>query len=251
MLNNWQNAMQNRTINRQVLVALFIMYLLLPSMLPSTARSEDWPGWMGPQRDGVYREAGIIDEIPPSGLKVKWRVPIDGGYAGPAVADGRVFVFDYERESGKVFNDPGQRATLKGAERLIALDETTGKELWRHTYPCTYTISYPAGPRCTPTIDGDRVYILGSQGDFRCLDANEGSLIWSRNFVDDFGAEVPIWGFSSHPLVDGELVFTLVGGAGQTIVAFNKLNGDVVWKAWMLMRATARLRSLRRLELGS
>ena len=198
---------------------------------PAPVLADDWSGWMGSFRDGVYRETGIIDEVPSGGLPVKWRQPIHGGYAGPAAADGRVFVFDFEKLTGKAFNDPSARAEVAGRERLLALDAKTGRTLWQHAYDCEYSISYPAGPRCTPTVDDDRVYILGSQGDFKCLNVADGQVRWSRNLVDDFGAEVPLWGFSSHPLVDGELVYSMVGGDGQAIVAFDKMTGQVRWKA--------------------
>ena len=193
--------------------------------------ADDWPGWLGPTRDGVYRESGIVEEIPEDGLPVKWRAEVAGGYAGPAVADGRVYVFDYEKRSGEAFNDPGTRATLDGEERLTAFDAESGEQLWRHEYACPYGISYPAGPRCTPTVDGDRVYILGSEGDLRCLRGETGELVWSRSFQEDFAAEVPIWGFASHPLVDGDRLVCMVGGTGQGVVAFDKMTGEVVWKA--------------------
>ena len=193
--------------------------------------TQDWGQWMGANRDGVYAETGVIDSIPEVGLSIKWRTPIEGGYAGPAVAGGKVFVFDYRRSEGKAFNDPGKRATLMGSERLLVLDATTGEELWAHQYECPYSISYPAGPRCTPTVDGDLVYILGSEGDLRCLKTEDGSLVWKKNFKTDFGAEIPIWGCASHPLIDGDLLYTMVGGKGQGVVAFDKLTGDVKWKA--------------------
>lgn len=200
-------------------------------LMPASAGfADDWPGWMGPTRDGVYRETGIIDEVPSDGLKIKWRVPIEGGYAGPAAADGRVFVFDYQKESGEAVNDPGKRAELRGKERLTVLDAASGSELWQHVYDCPYSISYPAGPRCTPTVDGDHVYILGSEGDLRCLRVSDGEVVWSRSLKGDFGAEVPIWGFAAHPLIDGDLLYTMVGGAGQGVVAFDKKTGDVRWK---------------------
>ncbi len=199
-------------------------------LVPSVAVADDWSGWMGSARDGVYRETGIVDEVSPSGLKVKWRKPIHGGYAGPAAAAGRVYVFDYLKESGEAFNNPGQRAKLGGKERLTAFDWTTGDPLWQHSYDCPYSISYPAGPRCTPTVDGDHVYILGSEGDLKCLQVSDGQEVWSRNFKNDFSAEVPIWGFAAHPLVDGDLLYCMVGGAGQGVVAFDKKTGKVRWK---------------------
>lgn len=197
----------------------------------TAASADDWSGWMGDQRDGVYRETGIIDEIPAGGLKIKWRKPISSGYAGPAVAAGRLFVFDYEVQSGTPVNDPGNRAVLNGKERLTALNAADGNQIWRHEYDCPYSISYPAGPRCTPTVDGDRVYILGAEGDLKCLRTENGSVVWERSLKNEFGAEVPLWGFTSHPLVDGDLLYTMVGGAGQGIVAFDKLTGSVRWKA--------------------
>ncbi|WP_315851420.1 PQQ-binding-like beta-propeller repeat protein [Rhodopirellula sp. MGV] len=197
----------------------------------NTASADDWPGWMGAQRDDVYRESGVVTEIPSEGLPVKWRHPVGAGYSGPAVAGGKVFVTDYLTSSGQLFNDPGQRAKLKGRERLLALDEQTGEVIWEYAYDRPYDISYPSGPRATPTIDGDRVYFLGAEGDFACLDTSDGSVIWKRNLVADFAADVPIWGFSGHPLVHGELVYTMVGGEGQGLVAFDKKTGEVRWKA--------------------
>lgn len=194
------------------------------------AVADDWPAWMGEARDGVYRESGIVESIPADGLPVKWRAPIAGGYAGPAVVDGVVYVFDYVRQSGDAFNNPGERANLQGQERLLALDAATGRQKWQYAYDCPYNVSYPAGPRCTPTVDGDRVYLLGSEGDMHCLSTTDGDVLWRRSLKNDFNAEVPIWGFSAHPLVEGDLLTTMVGGTGQGVVAFDKMTGEVRWK---------------------
>lgn len=215
----------NKPKNRRSLGALLVL-----ATIGSPSYADDWTGWMGSDRDGVYRETGIIDEVPENGLEVKWRKPIHGGYAGPAVADGRVFVFDYQQQSGEAVNDPDVRANLIGKERLTALDATTGEQLWQESYDRPYSISYPAGPRCTPTIDGDRVYSLGAEGNLKCLQVADGEVLWSRDLPKDFGAEVPIWGFASHPLVDSDLLYTMVGGDGQGIVAFDKMTGEVRWK---------------------
>ena len=196
-----------------------------------SAIADDWGQWMGPNRDGVLHEDGLIDAIPMDGLKVKWRTPIRGGYAGPAVADGKVFVFDYVQEGGEAFNQPTQRADLKGRERLVVLNESDGTEIWSYEYECPYSISYPAGPRCTPTVDDGHVYILGSEGDLACLSVNDGEVVWNKSLKKDFSAEVPLWGFAAHPLVDGDLLYTMVGGDGQGVVAFDKLTGEVRWKA--------------------
>jgi outer membrane protein assembly factor BamB len=216
--------MYHRFLISQILVCTSAL------LFASTSSADNWSGWMGDSRDGVYRETGIIDEVPASGLKIKWRVPVREGYAGPAAADGRVFLFDYDKESGDAFNNPGERANLKGKERLTAFDAATGKQLWQYAYDCPYSISYPSGPRCTPTVDGEHVYCLGSEGDLTCLTTSDGAVIWTRSLKRDLGAEVPIWGFAAHPLVDGDLLYTMVGGPGQGLVAFDKKTGDVRWK---------------------
>jgi outer membrane protein assembly factor BamB len=216
-------------ISRFTLVCFAIIANFVPGS--QVLMADDWRGWMGNDRDGVYRETGIVDQIPEDGLPIQWRVPIAGGYAGPAVADGRVFVFDFVKSSGNFVNDPNTRVNLSGSERLLVLNQQTGEKIWEYRYDCAYNISYPAGPRCTPTIDEDRVYILGSQGDLRCLSVADGNLIWKKSLTSDLAAEVPIWGYASHPLIDGDLLYTMVGGDGQAVVAMDKMTGNVRWKA--------------------
>lgn len=195
------------------------------------AMAEDWPGWMGPRRDSVVRETGLIREIPKSGLKTKWRVPIHGGYSGPAVADGRVFVTDYIVKSGKSTNNPGGRDQLEGTERVICLDAETGKELWVHAYGRPYNISYASGPRATPMVDGDRVYALGAEGDLLCLSVKDGRVLWSKSLPKEYKTETPIWGHAAHPLVRGDLLYCLAGGEGSVAVALDKMTGEEKWRA--------------------
>ena len=150
-------------------------------MLASVAHADEWPQWMGPQRDDVYREDGIVDSIPPEGLPVKWRAPVAWGYSGPAVAGGRVFLTDFVVESGTSNNNSGGRDKLTGVERTLCFDAASGAPVWTFENPCTYNISYANGPRATPTIDADRVYVLGAQGDLLCLRADSGGGISSGN----------------------------------------------------------------------
>lgn len=215
---------------RQVLLLLMAMFAAT-GWGAQRVQADDWPQWMGPTRDGEYRETGILERFPAEGAKILWRQEIAGGYAGPAVASGKVLVFDFVAADGKAFNDPGQRASLEGQERVLCLDQATGKRLWEHAYDCPYSISYPAGPRCTPTIVGDDVITLGSEGDLKCLDLNSGDVRWEVNFKEDYRAEVPLWGFSGHPLVTEDLVISMVGGAGQTVVAFDRETGKERWRA--------------------
>src|SRR6516165_3187137 len=130
--------------------------------------ADDWPQWLGPQRASIWSEKGIIDSFPKNGLKAKWRQPVGFGYAGPAVAKGRVFVADFVKQEGKITNNPGKRDVLVGMERVLCFDAKTGDLLWKHEDKRTYSLSFPAGPRCTPTVDGNRVYALGAEGNLLC-----------------------------------------------------------------------------------
>jgi outer membrane protein assembly factor BamB len=207
-----------------------LMVLFAGLMLAAPLHADDWPQWLGPKRDSVWRETGILDRFPDGGPKVKWRLPIEGGYAGPAVADGRVYVFDYARSEGEVTNNPGKRDKLKGKERIRCLAVADGKPLWEYSYDCPYEISYSSGPRCTPTVQDGKVYTLGAEGDLTCLDAAKGGVIWSKSFKKDYKAPTPVWGFCGHPLVDGKKLICLVGGEGSVAVAFDKDNGKELWK---------------------
>ena len=204
---------------------------LLAMTFFSTARADDWPQWLGPRRDSIWREPGLATAIPAAGLPVKWRVPVAGGYSGPAVADGRVYVMDYVAREGELVNGPNDRTLRAGTERLLCLDAATGRLLWRHEYDCPYSISYASGPRCTPTVADGRVYALGAEGNLACLDAATGRLLWSKDFKTDYAAPTPIWGFCGHPLVEGDLLVCLVGGPGSVAVAFDRVTGAERWKA--------------------
>ena len=211
---------------RIVIVApiLVLMAIAVP------ARADDWPQWMGPRRDNVWREEGIVDEFPADGPRVLWRAPLAGGYAGPAVAAGRVFITDYVTDADvKVANF--ERKTSTGTERVLCLDEATGKILWKHEYPVTYTIAYPAGPRCTPTVAGDRVYTLGAEGDLFCFDVPTGKILWSRDLKKDYATKAALWGWASHPLVDGDRLICIAGTDTAHAVALDTRSGREIWRA--------------------
>ena len=198
--------------------------LVLATAPPLTA--EDWPEWRGAGRLGVWTETGILEEFPAGGLTATWRAPIRGGYAGPSVADGRVFVTDGRRA------DPRSTAAV---ERLLALDETTGEVLWTREWDTNYAglqLIYATGPRATPTVDGDRVYAVGAMGNLLAVNVADGSVLWQKDYVRDFNAAIPSWGISGAPLVDGDRLICLVGGEPDAkVVAFDKLTGEVLWQA--------------------
>jgi outer membrane protein assembly factor BamB len=186
------------------------------------AKADDWPEMQGKGRRSAWDEKGILRKFPQTGLDVQWRVPIHAGYSGPAVADGRVFVSDYQKlQSGRV-------------ERVVCLDEQTGRILWTYeNHQVAYDkFAYNSGPRATPTVDGDRVYVLGGAGDLYCLNVRTGALRWGMNLPYRFHAKIPTWGFAGAPIVFNDLLICPVGGPDDArIVGFNKLTGREVWHA--------------------
>ncbi|PYR50400.1 MAG: pyrrolo-quinoline quinone [Acidobacteria bacterium] len=185
---------------------------------------EDWPEWRGKGRLGIWRETGIVEKFAASGLPILWRTPVKAGYAGPAVANGRVFITDYT-----------ESARLRGNERVLALDEKTGKILWTRQWPVFYgalSYNWAIGPRATPTVDGDRVYVIGATGVLLCLNVATGEIIWQKDYVKDYKTDVPIWGITGAPLVDGQKLICLVGGENNAkVVAFDKMTGKEIWRA--------------------
>lgn len=199
-----------------------IWLVVLAATVPLTA--DDWPEWRGKGRLGLWLENGIIDTLPEGGLPVKWRTPIHAGYAGPAVAGGRVFVTDSRRVKAN-----------QAIERAVALDERTGHVLWTKEWQTNYSglqLVYAIGPRATPTVDGDRVYVLGAMGNLLALDVASGRIIWEKDYVKDFNASVPTWGMAGAPLVDGDRLICLVGGEPDgKLIALNKHTGEEIWRS--------------------
>jgi outer membrane protein assembly factor BamB len=212
------------------LLPLLVTPFLLSPVSPQ-AHADDWPQWLGPQRDGVWRETGLLETFPEGGPKILWRAPVAGGYSGPSVADGKVYVMDYVRADGDPTPSAGNRNRLTGQERIVCLDAATGKELWKVAYDCTYDVSYPAGPRCTVTVQDGKAYALGTMGHFHCLDAATGKILWAKDFTKDYGAETPFWGYASHPLVTGNKVITLLGTKTGLAVAFDRDTGKELWRS--------------------
>ncbi len=192
----------------------------------SGSQAHDWPEIGGKGRLNVWDETGILERFPADGLKVLWRSPLRAGYAGPAVANGRVFVLDWV-----------ETQKPRGTERALALDEKTGTILWTHEWTADYRgISWPVGPRATPTVDGDQVYVVGADGKLFCLSVATGAVLWQKDYVKDYGADrmkwAYDWGYASAPIVDFNRVIALVDGRPNAkVVAFDRSTGAEVWRA--------------------
>jgi outer membrane protein assembly factor BamB len=191
--------------------------ILLVSNSPS-ARALDWPQWQGPQRDATSKETGLLQAWPKAGPPLTWRINgLGGGYSSPSVAKGRLFGM-----------------SSRGADEVVwALNEQDGKEVWVTRLGQALTEGMPQGKEgagCTPTVDGDLLYVIGLSGDVVCLRVQDGSIVWRKNLQTDFGGVLPTWRFNESPLIDGDKLICTPGGTEGTLIALNKKNGDVLWK---------------------
>jgi outer membrane protein assembly factor BamB len=199
--------------------------------LASVGFGDDWPQWMGPTRDNVWREAGIVEKFPEGGPKRLWSAKVASGYAGPAVAGGFVFITDYQSlEDTKVDNfEP--RKVFTGRERVYCLKESDGSTVWTYDVPVKYGISYPAGPRCTPLVHDGMVYTLGAEGHLACLRVSDGKPIWVKELKEAYQTGSATWGFAAHPFLDGDRLITLAGTKGNHVIALDRRTGKELWKA--------------------
>ncbi len=176
-----------------------------------------WSDFRGPGQNGHYDEMVIRTDWPQQGLPLLWRRPVGGGYASVVVAQGRAFTIEQREEK----------------ETVAAYGLETGRELWTHSWEEHFQESMGGnGPRATPTWNEGRLYALGAQGELRCLEAEGGKLIWRRNILEENGAVNLPWGMSAAPLIVGEKLIVLPGGpGGQSVVAYHKVTGEVLWQS--------------------
>jgi outer membrane protein assembly factor BamB len=196
------------------------MVLTSATAFAGSPESFDWPQWQGPDRNAVSKESGLLKEWTEDGPPLAWKIKgLGGGYSGPAIAAGRIFGMSNRGED----------------EVIWALSETDGKTLWvTRLGPAFKQKDWPQGkegPGCTPTVDGERLYVLGLGGELACLQAIDGKIIWQHNLQTDFGGRLPTWSFRESPLVDGDKVICTPGGEDATLVALDKLTGKTIWKS--------------------
>ena len=191
--------------------------VIVMSSLPALA--VDWPAWRGPERTGVSRETGLLAEWPADGPKLVWQVKnIDDGYSTPAVVGNRLYLMSNQGMDN---------------EFVQALSADDGQQIWAtrvgNVGP-NQGPQYP-GSRSTPTVDGDVLYALGSDGDLACLEISGGKIRWQKNLRSDFGGTPGMWAYAESPLIDGNTLVCTPGGKEATIVALDKKTGDVIWKS--------------------
>ncbi len=208
------------------LVMLLSCWLAVAWCLPSIAADKpsrakrsgaDWPQWRGEHRDDISNDTGLLAEWPEGGPPFAWKATgLGRGFSSVSIENGRIYTMG-DREGGQF---------------VIALNLTDGKELWSRRIGDVWEPAGYAGPRCTPTADGKRLFALGPHGDLVCLESDTGQEIWHRNMKADFGGMMHSgWGYSESPLVDGGQLICTPGGADAAIVALDKLTGSEIWRA--------------------
>jgi len=197
-------------LTRLIAVAI----LLAASTLSAQSPSFDWPQWRGPERSGVSKETGLLREWPRSGPALVWSATqLGSGYGSVAIAGNRVFV-----------------QGMKNRQSMVSsLDRANGKPVWSVAVGSARENDRGSGPRGTPTVDGDRLYVLSENGDLVALQAADGKTLWRRNILQEFGARNINWLVSESPLVDGNLVIVTPGGRNAGLAALDKMSGKTVW----------------------
>ena len=203
-------------MNHKRVVLSGIVFLFLFAAEAMAQPGANWPQWRGPNRDGISKESGLLKQWPAEGPPLVWKAVGAGrGYSSFSVASGKLYTLGLR----------GDR------EFVIAFDIANGKEAWATAHGGKFENDRGDGPRGTPTVDGDRVYALGGNGDLSALDARTGKIVWSKNVLKEFGGSNIQWGISESPLVMGNKVLVNAGGRNASIVALNKDNGNVMWKS--------------------
>ncbi len=180
----------------------------------SNIYAQDWPQYLGPSRNGLSPQKGILRSWPQQGPEVLWTVDVGIGFGGPVVKDGKVYLLDRDDKVG---------------DKLRCFDLSSGKELWNFGYEAPGSVMFP-GSRSVPTLDGNRIYTCGPYGNLYCIDINTHKPIWNKNVWTDFGGgEIPRWAITQCPLVFGDLLILASQAPQAGVVAYEKLTGKVKW----------------------
>ena len=198
-----------------MVVALAILSLTGQVSPTQAAVPAEWFQWRGPQRDGISQETGLLQAWPKAGPPLVWRSTGAGsGYSSFSSSGGRLYTLGARDNN----------------EYVMAFDRATGGKVWEYLNGRRYENDRGDGPRSTPTIEGDRLYVLGGSGDLTCLETATGKRIWSINLIQKFGGRNPYWGYSESPLIVGDRILVNAGGPRASIVAIAKADGATLWQ---------------------
>ncbi|MCX6922129.1 MAG: PQQ-like beta-propeller repeat protein, partial [Verrucomicrobia bacterium] len=212
-----QTSMKDYTMKSHA----WYLALVLTSATASAGSPEsfDWPQWQGPDRNAISKERGLLKEWPKEGPPLAWKIKgLGGGYSGPSIAAGQIYGMSNRGED----------------EVVWALSEKDGKELWVTRLGLALSQRMPQGkegPGCTPTVDGELLYVEGLGGDAACLQVKDGKIIWQRSLTRDLGGSMPTWSYRESPVVYGDKVICTPGGQDAMLVALDKLTGKTIWKS--------------------
>jgi outer membrane protein assembly factor BamB len=211
--------MRSRLLTGVAALCICFSAVLATRLAKPPAATSDWPQWRGPQRDGVSRESGLLKQWPKEGPKLLWQVnDIGDGYSTPAVVENRIYLM-----SNRGFEN----------EFVQALSTEDGRPVWTTRVGNVGNASdfLYSKARSTPTVDGNLIFALGSDGDLACLETKSGKILWQKNLKKEFGGQPGVWAYAESPLVDGDVLVVTPGGAQATLVALNKKTGAVIWKS--------------------
>lgn len=205
-----------------------LSFVVLLPLVAGMSFAADWPQWRGPERSGVSAERGLLPSWPEGGPILIWTFDKAGlGYSGPSIVGQRLYCAGSESDFDKEF--------------VFCLDTTNGRELWRtpiakESDKTKVLPNWGGGPRGSPTVDGDVLYVIGVNGDLACVETATGKPRWQKNLVKDFGGKVmAMWGWCESPLVDGGTLVCCPGGENGTVAALDKKTGDVLWRSKELL----------------
>jgi outer membrane protein assembly factor BamB len=189
--------------------------LILLTVSSFIINAQDWPQYLGPNRNSTSPQKGILRSWPEKGPEVLWTVDVGTGYGGPVVKDGKVYLLDRDDKVGDI---------------MRCFDFSNGKELWRYGYDAPGSVMFP-GSRSVPAVDGNYVYSCGHNGDLYCININTHKPAWNKNIWTDFGGDqLPIWAITQCPLIYGDLCIVASQAPEAGVVAYNKLTGNIAWK---------------------
>jgi len=212
--------MISNIINKQkgaIIMKLRKVYVAVVVILATIANvcAQDWPQYLGPNRNGISAQKNLLHTWPQSGPEVLWRVNVGIGFGGPAVKEGKVYLLDRDDKVG---------------DKLRCLDISSGKELWSFSYDAPGSVMFP-GSRSVPAVDGNRVYSCGPYGDLYSIDINTHKPVWHKNVWTDFGGErIPTWAITQCPLVYGDLLIIASQAPKAGVLAYDKLTGNIKWQ---------------------